>query len=252
MRRLLLPALALLTMGCGKDLTDTTAPPGPEEYDRVVLTELFTSLMCTNCPQAEAALDSLYHEEGYERHAVIHWHPTLELPDPLRIPDMDARLQAYTDRFGTVTGLPTCVFNGVGEVKGGNNETYAEYRSCFDDEMARKSPLSISLAPTLGEDSIGVDITIAATPDTTFENLDLTVVLVEHEVTNPWPMDPPTLSFVARTTSTESAHITDGALLTDVEFALNPDWDREKLYIVAFLQKQGIGEVFQAAMIPIE
>lgn len=240
-------ALALLGAGCGKDLP--TAGSGEGSYDRVVLTELFTSLNCANCPEAEHALDRLYEEEvGHI--AVIHWHPTRNLPDVFGIEMTDDRYETYQDKLSGIVGLPTCVFDGIAPIVGGNAGTYEDYRGYFENEALLAAEFGATLTPVLNGNRIDVDIDVEASSALAAGTLDLTTVLVEHKVPKPAGQPgPDTLSFVARTACVQEVDLTPGA--TDqfvATLSVDGSWNADQLYVVAIFQETDLGEVLQSAM----
>ena len=145
--------------------------------------------------------------------------------------------------------MPSCVFNGLDLQKGGSAETYVNYASRVANEAAWKSPLKIETALTLDGADLDVSLTLTAMPDTSFTGLNLTVVVVEHETENPWTDDPPTYSFVARDLSVETVNISgDVQQERTAAFTLDATWVTTNIYVVAFLQEAGQGEVLQSAM----
>ncbi len=240
-------ALAFFGTGCGEDLP--TAESGEGTYERVVLAELFTSLDCANCPQAEHALDRLYEEE-IGQIAVIHWHPTRTLPDVFGIEMTDDRYETYQDNLSGIVGLPTCVFNGIAPVLAGNAGTYDEYRGHFENEALLPAEFTATLTPVLNGNRVDVEIDVETSSALAAGTLDLTTVLVEHKVPKPaGEPGPDTLSFVARATCLQEVDLTPGSVhqLT-ATLSVDSSWNRDQLYVVTIFQEDDLGEVLQSAM----
>jgi len=245
-------ALGVLGIGCGKDLPVSGSSDG--EFERVVLTELFTSLDCANCPEAEEALDHLYDEEGPASLAVIHWHPTRTLPDALGIPESDDRYEAYAAKYSEIIGMPTAMFNGIAPIMGGTADSYDHYRNRFDSESAISAQTQVTLSPVLVGSSVQVGVEVEAADALLQEDFDLTVVLVEHKVPKPaGEPGPDTLSFVARVVSEQQITVTTPAgQQHDTSLTVDPSFNQDQLYVVAILQEPDFGEVAQSAMAKVE
>jgi hypothetical protein len=240
---------ALVAAGCGQDLTKSGGGGSEEDFERVVLSELFTSLYCANCPEAEAALDQLQEEEE-DRLAVIHWHPSEgSFADPLGIIETDERMAIYDTQFD-IPGLPANVFDGIDLILGGDQTTYGEYRSRFNSEAAIRTPASITLALEVNETTAAVEVTVLTSANMPPGSYDLLVVMVEHEAPLPAGKGGSLVfSFVARDVDRFVASLgPDAEFKQDFTFDLDTGWKQEDLYVVAFLQELGQGEVFQAAM----
>ena len=243
-------ALALFGAGCGKDLP--TGQSGEGTYERIVLAELFTSLHCANCPEAEHALDRLYEEE-LDQIAVIHWHPTRGLADVFGIEMTDNRYETYQDNLSGIVGLPTCVFNGIAPVVGGNAGTYEDYRGFFESEALLPAEFAATLSPVLNGNRIDIDIDVETSNALVAGTLDLTTVLVEHKVPKPAGQPgPDTLSFVARIACAQEIDLAAGSLHEfTATLAFDDSWNPDQLYVVAIFQEADLGEVLQSAMAPV-
>jgi hypothetical protein len=233
----------LVALSCGKKLPVSTGPT--EGFDRVVLAELFTTVWCANCPEAEAALDRLYDEEGSTRLAVVHWHPSGGQGDPFSFPFADARNTLYG-----VDAYPTAWFNGLIRVRGAASDPYDEYRADYESEASRRSPIGVAISSAVDGDSVTVQVTVEAALPPPATTLNLVVVIVEHEAPNPSPTGPDTLSYVARAAFEETISISEGdTLVRTTTFVLDGSWRREMLHVVAFAQNPDDDEVVQAAMV---
>lgn len=257
-RLLALPLTLLLLWagGCGEELP---TPGGLSDgYERVVLAELFTAVWCGNCPIAEAALDRLVEEEGIERLAVIHWHPSFGAGDPFAIPCADERVTFYSNILGDQPGLPVNIFNGAEGISQGNSQTYDHYRARFERESALLSPIKLAITPMLSGSQVDASVQVTGFPGMGSKELDLRLVAVEHHAPNPGEVGPDTLSYTARIAATTTATAMGGQTLTrSLTLPLDPAWKRHDLFLVAFVQErvpaagQSFREVVQACMVPL-
>jgi hypothetical protein len=230
-----------------------------EGFDRVVVTELFTSIVCVNCPKAEGALDSLLAEESTSRVALVHWHPTeggLGRPE-LGTPEANERMTTY---FGQVTSLlPQVIFDGGESIVGAATleSAYDNYRTRFDTRVARPSPVEIRISDLTGPASVTVNASIEAADGTDLTDLELTLVLMEYArhgviTGQPGPFPPAAVSGAARSAETVAVASVPGGTTIQVgpiELELDEAWNYEQLYIVAILQDPSTLEVVQGAMV---
>ena len=227
-------------------------------FERVVAAELVTTLMCNNCPEAEEALDTLLDEEGMDKMAVVHWHPTSN--DALGTAEGDLMEQTYISRFCPGSGLPVCFFGAADYVGGGDENSYTDYKAKFDLLRETKSPAKINVTPELlegepGEYSVNASIEILSIDDYPATDLQLKTILVEHDVPKPIPYGPapPFLSYVARYIVRETVTV-DGSqspLATSAALPVDTSWNRDNLYVVVFLQEPNDGQTIQAAMVSL-
>jgi hypothetical protein len=253
LRALPLALALLITAGCGRELP---TPGGiADGYDRVVLCELFTAVWCGNCPLAEAALDRLVEEEGTQRLAIIHWHPSIGAGDPFAFPQADARFGSYDAIVGDQHGLPINIFNGTQGILQGSSATYGLYRDRFDQEAQRLSTVKIEITPAIEGNLVRAQVAVSGFAGSPSRDLDLHVVVVEHHAPNPGSVGPDTLSYTARTATSSPITVLGGETATHtLTLGLDPGWKRENLYLVAFVQErtpaagQTYREVLQAAM----
>jgi hypothetical protein len=257
---LLLPVVLLI--GCGKELP--TASGGAQGFERVVLAELFTAVWCSNCPQAEAALDRLYEEEsatgegGTSRLAVLHWHPSYGPGDPYAIPAADERMEDYPAIFGEQVALPTCIFNGASAIATGTEATYGEYRQQFGTYAALLASVRLVLSVEDDGDHIHPAVQVVRYPGASLGQVEIHAVLAENQVVNTSGIGPERLSFVARAAETQEVDLSGGepglALFTLPVF---PAWARRNLHVIVFAQEaapspgRDYREVMQAVMRPL-
>lgn len=251
MKRLLFVALAaaLLVVSCAEEFGQ---PGGEVEgYERVVLAELFTATWCGNCPKAEEALDRLFDEQGPDKLAVIHWHPTQQ-NDPFGLAVTDERWSAYKAKLDTLSAaeFPTCIFGGIDMLIGAATVPYDEYRNSYEHEREVGSHLELSIDLDIGAEAVAVDVGIESDAQATPEGLKLWVVLVEHHVARPdAPGAPQRFSYVARRAEVTTVQVQAGSQQhKQVTLPIPDAYDRDQLHVVAFLQPETLGAVRQAAM----
>lgn len=248
-------------------LTETFSTPietegtGPS-FDQILLGELFTSLTCSNCPKAEAAIDSLLHEETHEKLIVIEWHPeVLGNPDPLLgISETDIRAQQV---YGFQAGLPRCYFNGAVEIIGTEEtteETYDNYRAAYDPLTGFESPLALDLEAEISGDEILTTLAIDIDAGAGLGQLELVVVSIAHDQTTPMAAPRDIQAHVVRGVTSQTIDLTGLTSLAPTIPALavpppiaagSTDYPYGELQVVAFLQDATTLQIVQAAMVSL-
>ena len=226
-------------------------------FDHIILAELFTSLSCANCPKAEAAIDSLLHEETPEKLIVIEWHTLLWVnQDPwLGIPETDARI---TDFYGFLGGLPKCLFNGTALIEGTQpttEETYDDYRAAYDPLTGFESPLALDLCAEISGNEILTTLSIDIASGAGLGELELVVVSIADEQKHPKP-DKLIQAHVVREATNQTIDLTGRESLTPTIQALGVPPSAEpysygELLVVAFVQDAATRQVVQAAMVSL-
>ncbi len=228
----------------------TATAPG-EPVPRVVLVELFTSLTCINCPNAEAALLALLDEYGADSLCVVAYHdkgPPVG-PDVLATQEMMDRIDWYTDVHGSENELPLALFDGDFEraVIGAASPSSAEaaYRTEIEASRSLPSPLSLDLSGSIEGGRANVTIRVRAHDEPGGVSLVLRTVVVEDEVLS----QSREFEFVARDLLEDEpltmTAVGDSAVVTR-SFDLDPGWNVNHLDVIAFVQDDATQDVLQA------
>ncbi len=224
------------------DTTDAiTAVLGPP---RAVLAEMFTWVVCPNCPPSAAKLKSL-REAAPGRVFVLEWHIVNGLP--LYNPNAPIRAAYY----GSGTIGPATVFQGgFGDdpavLIGSQVAQLAEYEARTTRHLAEcgnDCPVALVVDGEIA--AAGVEATVrglwrgGALPG----SLMLRAVLIENDVQAPG--NQPYFSFVVRDVRAEAVSWTAAGevVVRSVSIPVNPAWDADQLELVAFVQSDATREV---------
>lgn len=152
--------LVVLTMGCSKD--ESTEPEPPSGYKRTAIIEFFTFHHCTNCPLAEAALDSIYGIHG-DSLAVIEYHlrTTSDTLSPCT-----TFVNNRKDLYGIIS-CPTVEFDGVEEVEGASGDLFATYSNILEARFSNSAPFRVDNfnCEMIGTASVSFDFKLTADTD---------------------------------------------------------------------------------------
>jgi hypothetical protein len=232
------------------DTSGVTARLGPP---RAVLAEMFTYVLCPNCPEAAAKLEEL-HEAHPGRFFAIEWH--VVYPLPLYDPRWPAREIYYGG--GASLGRPAAVFQGGADddpvlVLGSQASELALYEARTEEELdrcANDCPLALVVDGGIG--SLSADATVrilwrgGGLPGT----LVLRCVLIENDVQAPG--NQPRFGFVARELLERPvAFSVPGEILEEVvSVPVNPAWDLDQLHLLVFVQSDPTREVLAVGGLP--
>ncbi|MCG2826413.1 MAG: Omp28-related outer membrane protein [Thermoplasmatales archaeon] len=222
-------------------MTQVGSEDGSETTSRVVLAELCTATWCGACPYATDALDQLANEYSSTKLAVLEYHPSGS--DPFGNADSDARISYYS-----ITGYPTCFFDGVEEVVGGGSSTYDTYKAKIEARLQVSTSLTIMVGGSLGSTSgsVNADITAVTTP--TQSNLKIRLVIYEDNISYNAPNGETNHRFVVRDVLSEESLTISSGQSKDVSrtFTIQSGWNKNNLGVVVFVQSNTTKEVLQA------
>jgi thiol-disulfide isomerase/thioredoxin len=219
---------------------------------RVIMVEMFTATWCRNCPEAEAALNSLMEDPGPEAICIVAYHGTPDR-DVLASEETAARIDWYESDPGfpvIVGGFPTVVFDGSRFVQGARTPEEAEvnYRIEVNARKDVGSPLSIRLSGSI--DSQGGDVTaLVRVEDRLPEgSLVLNLVVIEDHVAQwgPWTS---VYDFVTRDIlQAEEINVESVGDSVSVErqFTLGEGWIPDNMDVIAFVQDSNTKEILQS------
>ena len=235
--------------------------------DRVVLAEMLTTKICSNCPTAEQALDALIGEYGADEFCVIAYHfENEQYWDPVATEEQVERIQWYynnhegpdpdsnEDDVGHyATVYPLVIFDGGRFVVGATtvNATKANYRTEIEHRRAVMSPVSLSLDGDIsgGRGSVAVTVDVhdalGSGPNV------LRIVVIEDGIV----AGSDHFDFVARDILNEEPLAVSAAGESVVvlrDFTVDAEWNVENMDVIAFVQDDSTLEIIQAGRLLTE
>jgi hypothetical protein len=233
-----------------------TADEAGEPVPRVVLVELFTTLSCINCPNAEEGLHLMLDEYGADSLCVVAYHdlgPPLG-PDLLATAEMMDRIDWYTDVHGFADLHPLALFDGDFErpVPGALSPEAAadDYRTEIEASLGIPSPLTLRLSGTISAGRATVTARVRVQDDPGVGDLVLRTVVVEDDVSSQGRV----FDFVARDILDDEpltvAAVGDSAVVSRT-FDIGPGWSVGELDVIAFVQNDATQAVLQAARLNV-
>lgn len=161
------------------------------QSDRVVVMELFTGAQCPPCVAADVAFDVLQKSYKTTELVLIQYHVHIPLPDPMTIPDSEARLdyyvRAYKDTPLDVRKVaPTSMFNGApGGGAGGTmavaRKKYEQYCSVINPLLEKPASAKITATANRQGDKIAINVKVSGLENPGADK-KLRMVLVEETI----------------------------------------------------------------------
>jgi thiol-disulfide isomerase/thioredoxin len=218
--------------------------------NRVVLAEFFTWQRCSYCPYAARALDSLATEFA-DSVVVIAYHRRMA-GDTLSPDYVETRCEYY---YGS-GGEPATVFDGGQVIRTSDpDQNHEVFRNQILAAKSARPGIQLELTGSTGTDSLTVTASVSGVDSTPAETLRLFIVVVEDSV----PKDllgasDSVFNNVMRAmlpgVDGAPVFVTRGDTVTVTErTGMAARWDRERLGIVAFVQRTSSHDVLQAARI---
>ncbi len=231
----------LLFLSCSESPEIKKEPAG-----RIVLAEFFTFARCVYCPYAEEALDSLSKEYG-DSLAVIAYHRRA-LGDTLSPPYVAVRESLYS-----IQTSPIVVFDGVHIVQTEKPEDdYPTYKNFIELERGDTTFLRLQLDIAVQGSSINLKSILIPLDTIEQGNYRLFLIVVEDSVYFKQVGAPESIfCFVMRKMIPDEEGIEinpvfPDTLVEEIDFLIQPNWDTDKLGIVAFVQDMETKKVSQA------
>jgi hypothetical protein len=229
------------------------------QHPRLVLIEEGTNASCEPCARQNPILEEFLEKGDVEPFVIpLVYHAFWPGPDTMneRAPEMnDARIRGYYGMFG----MPSVVVNGQqypsgtpGLGAGAPADTIA-VRRLVDSLRALTSPILLTI-----DDTIDGDRLIARTRVVSSSHLEgrLRIALVERhhryvappagnngEIDFPWTVR----AMLPDAAGRELSLAPDAELIVTDTVAIDDEWHRRDLYVVAFVQNDDTREVLQAA-----
>ena len=250
MRRLCLGlAVVLAVTSCGRRLPTQVSQPATSLPRRVVM-ELFTATWCSNCPEADRALEELWSVMG-DSLTVIEYHPLTGSPlDPLANSHSQERGQFYG-----VNAWPTLWCDGISSQVGTSPEPLKSYGTMARNRALLNSPVGLDVKGRIEGAYINYTVTVdpRTSPDKT--NLRLLVLALEDSVYYSAPNQVKIHRLVCRSIDPSAqglplalvpgvVQIKQGAIAVDTI-----NWRKGRLWLAAFIQSFSDQEILQSDML---
>jgi thiol-disulfide isomerase/thioredoxin len=221
----------------------------PESTGRIVLAEFFTFARCSYCPFVEHALDSLAREYG-DSLAVIAYHRR-QADDTLSPAYISVR-----ESFYGVTSSPATVFDGSSGIVQVEDpaQNYAVFSNWITNERNMPPKMKLLLEINTIASSVNARLHIMVIDSLVESEYRLFFILYEDSVFFVQTGAPDSIFyFVARKMiPDEQGILIDPAypdsLVREVDFNLSPDWDQDRLGLVAFVQDMATKQILQAVV----
>jgi hypothetical protein len=232
-----------------------------------VVVELFTSEGCSDCPPADTLLERMIATPPVSGVEVIGLGQHVDYWDRLGWKDrfssaaLTSRQQAYQARFGTESiYTPQMVVNGRAELVG--SDATAARNAILKASTTPHGHITIDIANVRAEQAAPLGIAIAITdlpPIGRGDRADIVLAVTERGLTTDVKRGEnhgkvlahaPVVRYMATI-----GRIADGAssgTASGGDLALAPDWRRDHLAIVAFVQEQHGRAILASASVPLQ
>ena len=215
--------------------------PGDAPEQRLALVEYFTATWCPPCVQGDLALEAVADMDDV---AVLAYHPLED--DPFGSPAIEERLELYE-----VTGFPTFVINGGGRIEGASSQsgTEEQYRQLFTANPPVEGTGVRVAAPQVANGTAALAAQATGTlPDG--DGWELWLVLYEdHRYWYGWDGEGNGSNGMRLHRWTVRAIAEPEPLSVEAvnrTLALDANWDRDNLGVVALIQNNATLEVLVA------
>jgi len=239
--------LLLFCLRCSDILT----PEQVIETERIVLLEIFGYSLCSNCPVADHAADSLYIEFNGKLNVLEYHYPMLG--DTLS-PQSETNNRA---QWYNVTTFPTAFINGRIKREGAGENIIDIYRNYIKSELSREPSVELELENIVSGLSGIIKVYLKFTsPDfIDFENSNLFCILTEDSVffKQSGAMD----SIYNHTVRLfipdgEGVPISENDTILEFPYTFKPFWNMKQIEMVVFLQNLITKEVYQATGLKLD
>ncbi|HZQ92269.1 MAG TPA: DUF1223 domain-containing protein [Terriglobales bacterium] len=232
----------------GQSRVTAAAQSGPRVP---VVVELFTSEGCSDCPPADALLLELQQKQPVSGVEIIplelhvdYWNE-LGWPDRFSSAAMTARQQEYSRRFGLRSVYtPQMVVDGHDEFVGSDSRLALQKIA----GAARGSKLNVALA----RDADGVQVEVSGTAGATG---DVLLAITEDNLASSVGAGENRGRQLRHTAVVRDLRLLgnarDGHFSARPALKLNPEWRRQNLRAVVFVQQPNFGPILGAAALPL-
>jgi hypothetical protein len=263
---LALPLLAALAWQAGARPADGAEAAAPPAEEGPVVMELFTSQGCSSCPAADRLLTRLGAAPELSTRLfplafhVDYWNH-IGWTDPFSSRPWTERQRRYARELsGGRVYTPQLVVNGRTQTVGNDEE---EVLALLREALARKpaADLHVQLSAAGGPDRLRAQVTaeMARAPEAKAKALELLVALYQKDLTTSVGKGENEgrkleNDYVVRQLERAGKLPAEAGARTEaaVTFALEPDWNRSDLGVVAFLQDPKTLAIHGAARATLE
>ena len=250
--RVLAAVLALVLATHGSAVTASKSTP--------VLVELFTSEGCSSCPPADALLRTLADTQPIAGAEIIALSQHVDYWDQLGWRDRfsSAALTNRQQQYGRAFNIdsiytPQMVVDGHEEFVG--SDASRARRAIGKALSAPHAVVSIALDLT-GPDRVAVSVTARDLPDVSHgDHAEIVVAVTEDQLRSEVRRGENKGRLLTHTAVVRELRVVRAATLPELsarsELTLAPDWQREHLRIVAFIQERASRRVLGAAAVPL-
>ena len=248
---ILLSALTLVVAGCGKRLPTEVRQLANSVPRRVVM-ELFTATWCSNCPDADAALEKLANDLG-DSLTIIEYHPLIGTPlDPMATSQTQERGQFYG-----VDAWPTLWCDGMTSQTGTAQDPYQSYATLARNRLLLNSPVSLNITGMVEGASLQYNISIDPRALISKTDLRLLIMVLEDSIFYNAPnmvnihryvcrrIEPGTQGLPVSLTP-GITQLKQGAISLDTV-----NWRKDRLWLAAFIQSFSDKEVIQSCFLDL-
>ena len=251
-----------MVINCGlASLICLTSVASVTAAERCVLAEEFSEEMCTECPLAEAALDSLLGTDFTSAELAVITSLTNPTFPPSAHAEGISRWHYYPDTDHPDHGLghwtPTVWFDGADEqtgAPGGMDSLLTIYRDKILARLAVPSPLAMNLTVEYSAkaDTGMVHVELTAADSIPYQDLHLRMTVVESgQLVNERIINHLLRDYFPDTLGV-SLTLSQGDTVNHSEpFVIKPAWQEEECHIVVFVQDDTTREVLQAVQTPL-
>lgn len=157
-----------------------------EASEKVVVLELFTGAQCPPCVAADVAFDGLMKAYKPTDLVMVQYHMHIPGPDPLTNTDTEARWKYYREKFPTIGGVPSSLFNGKpngggGGGMGASENKFKQFRGIIDPLLDEKTDIKMTGNVVAKGDKLNIKVDADGIKEAN-ENLHLRLLLVEESI----------------------------------------------------------------------
>jgi hypothetical protein len=224
---------------------------------RKPLLQKFTSVGCGYCPRAAVGCDMVKDALG-DSVVIVSYHSTTSFgSDPFYLSDAGPLASYYG-----VSGYPTVVFNGMYMIAGGYpgpDYGYTPYMSLIDSVTSLYTAYTVDIEVT---DVTPVNCSFTATATRTAQIPTsampvLRYAVVEDDIAYTWGSSPTlyTIEHCVRNIpgGSSGVSLTGAAVETDSKtFTIPAAWNVDNMHIVAYVQDDYTGEIYNTYEVPVE